>query len=118
MSDKGDLQIQPTPTVTRTPAALPVRREAPVDTPKQPRPQTSAHPDAAATTEGNLRGAYAQFFVNPDTHDIVIRVRDSATDEVLSEFPSEQVEAIDKYIREYVQALARRRADLHGGSAT
>ena len=116
MSDSRDLQIQPTPAVVRTSGVLPVRPEGAASTHGQARAEASAH-GAAVSTAGNLRAAYAQFVVNPDTHDVVIRVRDSATDEVLNEFPSEQVQAMSKYLKEYAEALARHRAALRGAPA-
>jgi hypothetical protein len=116
MLDSTDLQIQPTAAVNGAHGVRPVRGEAPVATPEQPKAHIGAHP-AAATTEGHMRAAYAQFVVNPDTHHVVIRVRDSATDQVLSEFPSEEVEAMSKFLRDYGQALARHRAALHAKSA-
>jgi hypothetical protein len=117
MSDSRDLQIQPTPAVVGTPGVLPVRPEGAASTHGQAKAEASAH-SAAVSTAGNLRAAYAQFVVNPDTHDVVIRVRDAATNEVLSEFPSEQVQAMSKYLKEYAETLARHRAALRGGPAT
>jgi uncharacterized FlaG/YvyC family protein len=59
---------------------------------------------------GQLSPAYAQLVINPDTHDVVIRVRDSATDEILREYPSKEVEHMAKYLKDYVDAATRRRA--------
>jgi hypothetical protein len=117
VSDSRELQIQPTPVVVAVPGARPVRREGGVGTPDEARLDFGAK-GAAAATGGNLRAAYAQFVVNPDTHDVVIRVRDSATNEVLREYPSEQVEALSRYLNEYAETLVRRRAALRGGLAS
>src|SRR2546428_12223872 len=112
MSDSRDLSIQPTPPVGRPSAVQPVRTEGPVGAPVQElRP--SEH-TAAATTGGSLHAAYAQFVVNPDTHDVVIRIRDSASDQVLSETPSPEVERMAKYLKDYANTLARHRAALRG----
>jgi uncharacterized FlaG/YvyC family protein len=66
----------------------------------------------AATTGGNLRAAYAQLIINPDTQDVVVRIKDSATDAVLSEYPNKDVQAMSQYLRQYAETLARRRAAL------
>ena len=117
MTDSRELQIQPTPGVVAASRVLPVRSDEAVGTPGKP-PADAGGQDAAATTGGNLRAAYAQYLVNPDTHDAVIRVRDSATDEVLSEFPSAQIQAMSKSLRDYAETLARQRLPLRGESAT
>ena len=112
MPDSRELQIQPTPGVVGASRVLPVRSDRAVGTPGKP-PADAGAQDAAATTGGNLRAAYAQYLVNP-----VIRVRDSATDEVLSEFPSAQIQAMSKSLRDYAETLARQRLALRGESAT
>jgi len=117
MPDSRELQIQPTPGVVGASRVLPVRSEGAVSTPGKAPADVGAQ-GAAATTGGNLRAAYAQFVFNPDTHDVVLRVRDSATDEVLSEFPSAQIQAMSKSLRDYAETLARQRLALRGESAT
>jgi hypothetical protein len=72
---------------------------------QQSNPQT-----ADSSTGGGLRAAYAQFVVNPDTNDVVIRIKDSATNEVLRELPSPEVEAMRAHINTYVQKLSQYRA--------
>lgn len=116
MSDTRELPIAPAPAVVGVPGVLPVRREGSVGAPKQGAAEVGPQ-RAAAATGGNLRAAYAQFAVNPDTHDVVIRVRDSATDEVLREYPSKEVEALASYLKQYAEMLARGRAALRGGRA-
>ena len=116
MSDSRQLPIAPAPAVVGIPGVLRVRREGSVGAPKQGAAEVGPQ-RAAAATGGNLRAAYAQFAVNPDTHDVVIRVRDSATDEVLREYPSKEVEALDSYLKQYAEMLARGRAALRGGRA-
>ena len=46
----------------------------------------SGHADdgVAAVTGGSLSAAYAEFVVNPDTHDVVIRIRELGTDRVIT----------------------------------
>jgi hypothetical protein len=117
MTDSRELQIQPTPGVVGASRVLPVRSDKAVGTPGKP-PVDAGAQDAAATTGGNLRAAYAQFVFDVDTHDVVLRVRDSATDEVLSEFPSAQIQAMSKSLRDYAETLARQRLALRGESAT
>lgn len=112
MPDSRDLSIQPTRPVSRASAVQPVRSEGPVGAPgEEPRPSEHA---VAAATSGSLRAAYAQFVVNPDTHDVIIRVRDTATDQVLTETPSPEVERMAKYLKDYASTLARHRAALRG----
>lgn len=117
MSDSWDLQIQPTPPVGRPSAVQPIRSEDPVGGPGHPGPRPGQSAPAAATG-GSLRAAYAQFVVNPDTRDVVIRVRDSSTDEVLSETPSPEVEAMARYLRDYANTLARHRAALRAAASS
>lgn len=78
---------------------------AAVDKQLQPNPQP-----ADSSTGGGLRAAYAQFVVNPDTNDVVIRIKDSATNEVLRELPSPEVEAMRAHLNTYVQKLSQHRA--------
>jgi FlaG protein len=115
MSDSTG-QIEPTPPVRGAEPVRPVRpAERPAGTPDQ-----GSVPDrhsVAATTGGNLRGAYAQYVVNPDTQDVVVRIRDAATDQVLSELPSKEVQAMTAYLKNYVETLARHKTALQGGSS-
>jgi hypothetical protein len=109
MSDSSNLRIEPTPPVRGAGAVQPVRPERHAGTPAAKRPEPSG--DAvAATTGGTLRAAYAQIVVNPDTHDVVLRILDSATDAVLNEYPSKEVQAMSKGLQDYASALARRHA--------
>ena len=45
---------------------------------------------------------------------MVVRVRDSETDQVLTETPSPEVERMAKYLKDYANTLARHRAALRG----
>ena len=111
MSDTKNLRVEPTPAVRgpapvkaappESPAAAHVDRR-PISAPAQATP--------AATTGGGLRPSYAQFSVNPDTHDFVISVRDATTDQIISETPSPEVEAMSKSLQDYAAALARHQA--------
>jgi FlaG protein len=67
-----------------------------------------------AATAGHLRAAYTQFVVDPETHDVSVRIRDAATDEVIRQIPAPEVEAINKVLREYAQTLALRHAAAQG----
>jgi FlaG protein len=73
----------------------------------------SAHAESdepAAATSGHLRAAYTQFVIDPETHDVSVRIRDAATDEVIRQIPSAEVEAVNKALRDYAQTLALRHA--------
>ena len=111
MSDSQD-HIQPVSPVSGAALVQPVRPERPAGTPAAQRPELG-HDSAAASTGGNLRAAYAQFVVNPDTNDVVIRIVDSETDAVLNEYPSKEVQAMSTYLQGYANTLARHRAAAH-----
>lgn len=117
MSYGRDLRIEPTPAVTSPAPVQPVWHEAQAADPVQHKPARDPHTAAAATTGGNLRAAYAQYDVNPDTNDVVLRIRDAATDQVLSETPSKEVQAMSKYLNDYAATLSRHRAALKNPSA-
>lgn len=108
MSDNGQAQpIQPVQPVGPTGAVRPVQGDrAPVQ-----RREHSPEPPAA-TTGGSLRPAYAQYGIDPDTREVVIRIRDASTDEVLDELPSKEIQAMSKHLRDYAEAMARHRAAL------
>jgi len=104
----------------RSPARRPCslsQREAHVASPAEHKPAPEAHPAAVATTGGTLRAAYAQYDVNPDTHDVVLRIRDATTDQVLTETPSREVQAMSKYLNDYAATLSRHRAALKNPAA-
>ena len=113
MSDK-DLRVEPTPAVRAPAPVQPIRRDAPIAV--RPDQKQALEPaSAVATTGGSLRPAYAQYAVNPDTHDVIIRIRDAATDQVLSETPSVEVEAISKFLTSYAATMGRHRAATTSG---
>jgi hypothetical protein len=100
MSDRIDSAITPVSPVSGVRPSQAVRSK-------------SAEPsraDVGAITGGSLPAAYAQVVANPDTHDLVIRVRHATTDEVISEHPSREVQAMDTSLRQYAAVLARLRA--------
>jgi hypothetical protein len=103
MSDTSHGPIEPVASVGSSPRALPVRH------PAEPTPAVPATAHADDVPSATAR-AYAQFVVNPDTHDVVIRIRDSATDAIIREYPSSEVEQMNKHLIEYSATLARRRA--------
>ena len=93
---------EPVRDYVRAKAALPARGSlswAPVES-----------DDPVAATAGHLRPAYTQFVVDPETHDVSLRIRDAATDEVIRQIPAAEVAAVNKAMREYAQALALRHA--------
>lgn len=105
MSDSHTLSVRP---VTGASSVQPVRAEHPPGHAAERQPE----PSPAATTGGTLRPAYAQFVVDSSTNDVIVRIRDAATDEVISELPSREVQAMTRHLREYAEALARHRAAL------
>jgi hypothetical protein len=109
MSDSQEPRIGPVPSVGGAVAVQPVRVEPTIGASGGGSRAPRGH-DVAATTGGNLRPAAAQFFVNPDTNDVVIRIKDPTTDQVISEYPSAEVEAMQKYMKQYADTLARHRA--------
>src|SRR5713101_5157458 len=117
MSGGRDLRIGPTPAVAGPAPVQAVRHETPAAAaPVERKPAQDPH-TLAATTGGSLRAAYAQYDVNPDTHDFVLRIRDATTDQVISETPSREVQAMSKYLNDYAATLSRHRAALKNPSA-
>ena len=115
MADRPELRIDPTaPTRAaeslRLPSGLsgqqPVPADASTAAPGQGRPE---HEPAVATA-GHLRPAYAQYVIDPETHEVSVRVRDAATDEVIRQIPPAEVAALNRSLREYAEVLARRHA--------
>lgn len=119
MSDSRDLPVGPVQPIGGAAPVQPVRAEPPLPG-AAPHVAPTGGPQlqhAAAVTDGNLPGAYAQFFINPDTHDVVIRVRDATTDQVINEYPSREIEAMNVYMKKYADTLARRHAARSSGSS-
>ncbi len=117
MSYGRDLRIEPTPPVTSAAAVQPVQHEVQAADPVEHKPARDPHTAAAATTGGNLRAAYAQYDVNPETNDVVLRIYDASTDQVISETPSKEVQAMSKYLNDYAATLSRHRAALKNPAA-
>jgi hypothetical protein len=117
MSDSQNQPIGPVAKVANVPAVQPVRNERPALL-DQSKPASRGQSVAAVSTGGGLPGAYAQLVVNQDTNDVVIRVLDSATNRVISEFPSTQVEELAKYMKTYEETLARHRAAVRPQTAS
>ncbi len=116
MSDSNALPVGPVQPVGDVPVAQPVGPEKRPVAAIEPRPAPQPRrPDVAAATTGNLAAAYAQFIINPDTHDVVIRVKDAVTGEVISEYPSRQIEELAKYMKQYADTLARLRGAQRNG---
>lgn len=111
MSDSHTPPVRP---VTGAGSVQSVRAEhAPGHAAAEPKREPSS---PAAATGGTLRAAYAQFVVDSDTREVIVRIHDAATDEVISELPSKEVQAMTKHLRDYAETLARHRAALGGGS--
>jgi hypothetical protein len=109
MSASNDIRIEP---VAAPRAAGPVQHAAharpqlPPDEPKA----AAEDVDVAASTMGHLQNAYAQFVIDPDTDEVVVRIRDASTDRILTELPSPEVQAMGRHMKEYADMLARRAA--------
>ena len=84
---------------TQAARPLPGAADSPAEVESAPSPK-DAGKDAA------FPQSYARFSINEKTHRISIKIVDAATDEILREIPSEEVERI----AEDLQALARRNA--------
>jgi hypothetical protein len=120
MSHSNDLRI-----VRLRPSAAPKAIKVAYPTPRIV-PLLDAHPDrresdeqdqpegnqVAASTGGQLQSAYAQFVVDPNTHDVLLRVRDAATHRILQEVPSVELQAMSRNLTEYGDMLARRSAGI------
>ena|SRR5438105_2810555 len=116
MSESRDIRIEPVPSVG---GAAPVQSVRPERSAggvgnQRPAPEPSS---VAASTGGNLRAAYAQYVVNPDTHDVVVRIRDTFTDQVIDELPSKQIQMMSRSLKTYAETMARRKAALQAGAA-
>jgi hypothetical protein len=118
MSDRPELRVDPTAPAR---AAEPLRasngmsgRPVPAEGFGGPaRPPRHADEQAVATA-GQLRPAYAQYVVDPHTHEVSVCIRDAATDQVLDQIPSAEVAAMERLLRDYAEALARKHAAAEG----
>lgn len=110
MSDSHYDQIAPVPPVSNAAPVQPVRDQRSAALPGNNTQVPADRPAAAVTTGGMLPPAYAQFVVNQDTHDVVIRIRDANTDRIIEEYPSPQVEELAKYMKAYVDTARQRAA--------
>jgi hypothetical protein len=117
MPNFSDLRVEP---MRPSAAPKPIRTEYP--TPRiVPLDDAQRGPDAAghagvaanhvaAATGGTLPPTYSQFVVDPDTNDVLLRVRDGATNRILQEFPSAELRAMSRSLTQYADMLARRHA--------
>src|SRR5258707_394144 len=117
MSDGRELRIESTPAVSGVMPVQAVQDPPAVAAFDEHQAVADKHSAVAATTSGTMRQAYAQFDVNPDTHDVVLRIRDATTDQVITETPSREVQAMSKYLNDYAATLSRHRAALKNPSA-
>jgi hypothetical protein len=109
----SDIRIEPPTPVSGAAAVHAVR--PPDRSPGAPGNQQPVHAlssTVAASTSGGLHAAYAQFVVDPDTHDVVVRVRDTVTDALIVETPSKEIQQMHKFLKDYAQTMARRRTAL------
>jgi hypothetical protein len=108
----SDIRIEPPTPVSGAAAVHAVRppdRSAGAPGNQRPAPALST---VVASTGGGLRAAYTQFVVDPDTHDVVVRVRDTATDALIDETPSKEIQQMHKFLKDYAQTMARRKTAL------
>jgi hypothetical protein len=120
MSDSHDSIVEPTQPVRAAAPVRPINPElpaVPLDAPIRTAP-VPVHAALAAVTAGNLRAAYAEYVVNPNTHDTVIRVRDAVTGKVISETPSPEMEQMVSALKKYSNSLNLYRAAPRNGSTT
>jgi hypothetical protein len=109
MGEQAELRIEPTaPAGAAEPIhpALPTRPTPPE--PPEPQPQRDSVP-VAAETGGHLRAAYAEYIIDAETNDVVVRIRDASTDRVVRELPSPEVQALMRTLNDYAKLAARRR---------
>ncbi len=116
MSDSRDLHVRPVPPVGNAAPVQPVRAERVMGLYGDQSTAPHGH-EVAAVTGGTLPAAYAQFMVDQDTHDVVIRIHDAATDRVIVQYPSADIEAMAKSMKQYADTLARHRAAFKTSSA-
>src|SRR5689334_8253638 len=106
----SDLSTSPVGPLSPVAGAAAVARVVRVADPRVPRRDPAGQRDVAAVTGGSLKRVYAQLVVNPDTHDVVIRVRDATTHEVLSEYPAEAVEHMEQDLMRYLATVQHRKS--------
>jgi hypothetical protein len=117
MSNSHELRIEP---VAPTSAAAPIQsahRVPEVSNESKPAdPKLPVRQDMSVVSNGHVHAAYTEFVVDPETHDVVVRIRDAATDRVLDELPSAQMQAVHKAMAEYAEKMALRRAALQASA--
>jgi hypothetical protein len=111
MSDSRNPAVSPAPPVGNAAPVQPVRGQQPVGLAAERSIAPRGH-EVAAVTGGSLSPAYAQFMVDQDTHDVVIRIHDAATNQVIAQYPSAQIEAMAADMQKYADTIARHRAAL------
>jgi hypothetical protein len=117
MPDSRNLSVGPVPPVGNAASVQPVRAEQVLALYSDHSSAPHGH-DVAASTGGSLPAAYAQFMVDQDTNDVVISIHDAATDQVIVQYPSAEIESMAKSMKQYADTLARHRAAaLKTGSA-
>jgi hypothetical protein len=110
MSGTYDLRIEPA-TAAGAPAPVqPIAAHPAYERELREAAERARTPEPAATTGGQLRPAYAEFFVNPETESVELHIRDASTNEVIRQFPYAEVQSMNKFLRDYAETLARRRA--------
>jgi FlaG protein len=112
-SDRPELRVDPTaPARPTQPLQAAMGGPSTPSAPAEPRAakRPTRTDEAAVSTGGHLRPAYAQYVVDPETHEVSVRIRDAATDEVIRQIPSAEVSAVEKALRDYAEALARQHA--------
>ncbi len=114
-----DIRVEPAPRTEPAPRVAHVTHES---TPRSdvpaPAPATpSFQAERAATSAvASIRQAYAQFVVDPTSDRVQVRIVDSATNEVIREIPSDEIEKVAETMREYARAIERRRAMASQGT--
>jgi FlaG protein len=115
MPDSKDLHLGPVPPVGNAAPVQPVRADRVLGLYADHGTPPHGH-EVAATTGGSLPPAYAQFMVDQDTNDVVISIHDPTTNRVIAQYPSVEIEAMAKSMKQYADTLARHRAAFKTGS--
>ena len=122
MSDRPDRRVEPTAPAhatapLQTQVGLP-GQGLPRDASREPAPRPPHRDAPAVATDGQLRATYAEYVVDPTMHEVWLRIRDAATDEVIGQIPSAEIAALNRSLREYADTLARHRAAAQGKAAS
>jgi hypothetical protein len=107
MPDRRTTRVQP---AAPTAAVRQVRRLGADDPRGQSQRRRSNEPppdDRPAETGGRLSPSYAEVVVDAERGQVMIRVRDAASNSLLQEFDASELERVSRQLRSYSAILAR-----------